>query len=233
MAGRVSESERWRGGTRAWKQAQARDARPSRDPVITLRRREGRLSDHVATIETFIAKHASLIAWRAGLPLAHLASGNREQAVAEFERLAQDEFSAVPRDMFWFTAMCVLAEACALIRDDARARVLYALLLPYKDRNVQVTQAAFWGSAERFLGLLAAGMSSWDVASAHFESAIVKNEASDCPVAAGVVRCDYAEMLLTRRAPSDLDVAVNLLRDTLQRAVAAGMSTLVSDLRHD
>ncbi|MDX6704444.1 MAG: hypothetical protein QOI48_290 [Solirubrobacteraceae bacterium] len=233
MAGRVSESERLAlEAFELGKQAQARDAETVYAiQVIILRRREGLLSDHVSQIEAAIEKHPSLVAWRALLPLAHLAAGRQDEAAAAFQRIAHDEFSAVPRDMFWFTAMCVLAESCAVIGDQARAQLLYEMLSPYKDRNVQVTQAAFLGSAERYLGLLAAGMSRWDVASAHFESAIAKNEAGDCPVAAGVVRRDYAEMMLARRAPGDLDAAVELLRHTLQAAHAAEMSTLASGLR--
>jgi tetratricopeptide (TPR) repeat protein len=233
MEGRVSDSERLaREAFELGKQAQARDAETMYAiQMIALRRRDDLLSDQVATIEAAIEKHPSLVGWRAVLPLAHLAAGNQAEAVAAFERLADREFAAVPRDMFWFTAMCVLAETCALIGDRVRAELLYELLSPYKDRNVQVTQAAFWGSSERFLGLLAAAMSRWDVASAHFESAIAKNEANSSPMAAGVVRRDYAEMLLARRAPGDLDVAAGLLREMLQAADAAGMSVLVSHLR--
>ena len=105
------------------------------------------------------------------------------------------------------------------------------MLLPFKDRNVQVSQAAFWGSAERFLGLLAAATGRFDDAQAHLESAIAKNEAGGCPVAAAVVRRDYAEMLLARRAPGDVETAVALLRAMLEAAVAAGMGVLAARLR--
>ena len=132
--------------------------------------------------------------------------------------------------MFWFTATCVLAETCALLGDRARAEILYETLLPYKDRNVQVAQAAFWGSCERFLGLLAGVLGDWDAASGHFTSAIAKNEASGCPVAAAVVRRDHAQMLLARRAPGDVDMAVALLDEMRRAAEAAGMTVLVAHL---
>jgi tetratricopeptide (TPR) repeat protein len=233
MEGRVDESERLAlEAFELGRQALARDAETVYAmQVMTLRRRENLLSDYVDTIEASIAKHPSLVAWRAVLPLAHLAAGDVPAAVAEFERLAEGGFAALPRDMFWFAAVCMLAEACALIGDRDRATVLYDLLLPYKDRNVQVTQAAFWGSSERFLGLLAASMARWDVARGHFESAIAKNEASGCPMAAGVVRRDYAEMLLRRREDGDLDTALALLHETLRVADAAGVSVLVSHLQ--
>jgi hypothetical protein len=214
------------------RQAQARDAETVYDiQVIALRRREDLLSGYVATIEAAIDKHPSLVAWRAVLPLAHLAAGNVPEAAAAFERMAQDHFAPVPRDMFWFTAVCVLAECCALFGDQERAAELYELILPFRDCNVQVSQAAFWGSSERFLGLLAAATGRWEDAQAHFGSAIAKNEASGCPIAAAVVRRDLAEMLLARRAPGDVEAAVALLDAMLQAATAAGMSVLVERLQ--
>ncbi len=51
----------------------------------------------------------------------------------------------------------VLAQVCALLGDRERARASSTtLLLPYRDRNVMIGIVACWGSAERFLGLLAA-----------------------------------------------------------------------------
>ena len=233
MEGRAAESERLAGEAfELGRQAQARDAETVHAiQVIALRRREERLSDQVSRIEDAIRKYPSLVAWSAVLPLANLAAGNVAEAVAQFERLAHDDFAGLPRDMFWFTAVCVLSEACSYIRDRERAALLYEMLLPYKERNVQVTQAAFWGSAERFLGLLASAMGRWDVAFEHARSAIAKNEASGCPVAAGIVRRDYAEMLLARRAPGDFDTAVGLYREVLQAADAAGMSVVTSRLQ--
>lgn len=213
-------------------QAQARDTETIyRAQLIALRRREERLSDFVSIVQAAVAAHPALLAWRAVLPLAHLASGNFQAAVAEIEWLAHDGFSRVHRDMFWFTTICVLAETCALIRDNERAPVLYEMLLPYQHRNVQVTQAACWGSCERFLGLLAAAMGRWDVASGHFESAIAKNESGGLPGAASLVRRDYAEMLVARGAEGDRDRAVSLLQEPLEAAERAGMEQLSARIR--
>ena len=233
MEGRVADSERLaREAFELGTHAQARDAETVYAiQLVALRRRENRLSDQVATIKAAIEQHPSLIAWRAGLPLAYLAAGRTAEAVAGFEQLAAGDFAAIPRDMFWFTATCVLAETCSVIGDRARAQVLYELLLPHRRRNVQVTQAAFWGSAERFLGLLAATMSRPDLAGEHFAAAIARNEANGCPMAAGVVRRDYAEMLLRRCGPGDLDAAERLLTEMLATAEAAGMSVLVTQIR--
>jgi DNA-binding SARP family transcriptional activator len=178
--------------------------------LIALRRRQERLSDFVSTVRSAVEAHPTLLAWRAVLPLAHVASGDPRAAVAEFEWFAHDGFSRVRRDMFWFTTVCVLAETCALLQDTARAQVLYELLEPFRERNVQVTQAASWGSSERFLGLLAAVREHWDTAEAHFESAIAKNEAGGNAAAASLVRRDLAKMLVARHAEGDLGRAVDV-----------------------
>lgn len=233
MAGRLGDVERLaQESYELGQRAQARDAETVyRAQLIALRRRELRLSDFVSTVQSAVQEHPAIMAWRAVLPLAHLAAGRPDEAREEFEQLAHDDFSGVRRDMFWFTAVCVLAETCALIRDTDRARILYGMLSPYKDRDVQVTQAACWGSSERFLGLLAAAMSRWDAAAGHFESAIAKNASSGNSGAASLVQRDYAEMLAARGAPGDLDRAAALLRETLDAAEAAEMSRLSDFIR--
>ena len=179
MIGQVAEAERLAAeahelGTRA----QARDADTIyAAQLLTLRRREDRLAEYVSTVEEFVERHPALVAWRAVLPLAHMIRGEREEGMAVFEDLARDDFAAVARDMFWFTAVCIVSEACALIGDAARAEVLYGMLAPYRERMVQVTQAACFGSAHRFLGLLAATMGELDTASEHFEAALAINVA--------------------------------------------------------
>jgi hypothetical protein len=98
--------------------------------------------------------------------------------------------------MFWFTATCVLAEACSHLGDALRAQQLHAQLLPYRNRMVQVTQAACFGSAERFLGLLADDPAQAD---AHFETAIARN--ADIPSMLRMTRAHYADVLEARGEP--------------------------------
>ncbi len=109
--------------------------------------------------------------------LALLLAGERERAVAEFERLAAAGFDDVPRDMLWFAALCTLAEGCALIGDHERAAQLYAHLAPYAARNVQIGMITCWGSADRYLGLLAGTLGEHERAVAHLQAALAGNEA--------------------------------------------------------
>ncbi len=233
MVGRVGEAERLAQeahelGTRA----QARDADTIyAAQLLTLRRREDRLAEYVSTVETFVERHPALVAWRAVLPLAHMLRGEREEGLAAFEELARDDFAAIPRDMFWFTAVCIVSEACALIGDAARAEVLYGMLAPYRERMVQVTQAACFGSANRFLGLLAMTAGRVDDAAEHFEDALRINVERGVLPVTPFIRTEYAHMLLARRGPGDVERAHELVTAALAQAEAAGIAMLIARLR--
>lgn len=208
--------------------AHARDTRTLyRAQIIALERRRERLPEFISTVQAAVDEHPTLLAWRAVLPLTRLIAGDPKAAIAEFEWFAHDGFSRVRRDMFWFTAICVLAETCALIaqvrrsgRDRECAQVLYDLIEPFMDRNVVVMQAACWGSSRRFLGLLAATLGRVPEAISHLEMAITNNEACGNPAGAWVVRRDLAKLLSKRRAEGDLDRAADLLREPLRAAKA-------------
>ncbi|MDA0178708.1 protein kinase [Solirubrobacter phytolaccae] len=233
MSGRVTEAERLaREAHELGQRAQARDADTIyAAQLLTLRRREDRLAEYVSTVETYVERHPALVAWRAVLPLAHLLNGERDEAVAVFEELAEDGFAAVPRDMFWFTATCVLGEACSHIGDVERAKELHALLLPYRDRMVQVTQAACFGSAERFLGLLAATFGDVDAASEHFEACLALNADRGVLPLIPFIRVEYAQRLLARGTPEDGVRARELVTTAYREAEAAGIEMLLARLK--
>jgi hypothetical protein len=175
-------------------------------------------------LESSIARNPHLEVHRPALALAQLHAGNREAAAEQFERIARDDFAAFPRDILWFSGMCVAAEVCALLGDTARARILYELLLPYRTRYVVVGMATCLGSAERFLGLLTEG----DVAAAHFESALASNAAAGIVSMVRMVRDDYAGMLDARGAPGDAERAEELRsRNEAEAEAALGVTEIV------
>ena len=122
--------------------AQARDAETIyAAQMLILRRREDALSDYVATIERL--RRAQPGAGRVARDPADGAPDGRRHARRAWRssaELAQDEFAAIPRDMFWFTAIALLGETCALIaRRRARAACSTALLEPHREQLVQIT----------------------------------------------------------------------------------------------
>jgi predicted ATPase len=180
--------------------------------LVSLAYREGTLADWVPLIDAHVADEPHLTAWHALLCLARIRAGDREHAARDFERFAAVGFQ-LPRDYLRFPGIALLAEACALLGDTRRAPALYALLLPHRERNLQVAGSACWGSAERFLGLLAAATSDRDAAAAHFEAALAANTARGLTQMVWMTRADYADTLLAR---GDAEHAARLLRETAE-----------------
>jgi hypothetical protein len=170
--------------------------------VLALLYHEGRLSEHVQDIAGLAEARPHLVIHRPVLCLAQLQSGEREAGRAGFEALAAGGFAAVPRDMLWLTVHCVLAEACALLGDEERARALYRTLLPYRTRFVQVGIVGHWGSVERFLGVLAAALGDAAAARAHLDAAVERNEAAGARHAAALARQTSAALWSPRNRSS-------------------------------
>jgi hypothetical protein len=162
---------------------------------LALGYRQRMLGGFAAMIEASIAENPQLQVNRPALALAHVQAGNRDAATAEFEALAADGFTAFPHDVIWFSTICVLAEVCAGLGDTERAAKLYDLIQPHRGRLVMVGMATCWGSAERYLAMLAAARGDEETARAHAEAALAANEAAGITSMARMVREDFADLL--------------------------------------
>jgi hypothetical protein len=155
--------------------------------------RTGTLGTFAPALAAQIESDPQLVVNLPVLALAHLQAGDRAAATAIFESFAADGFRAIPRDMLWMGAMGVLTHVCHGLGDTARARVLYELLHPFRERHLMIGIVADWGSAERFLGLLAADPAQAD---AHFERALARN--AGIPSMLRMTRADFARVLEAR-----------------------------------
>jgi tetratricopeptide (TPR) repeat protein len=174
----------------------------------------------IEAVEGALEQYPALVAWRAVLPLAYLDGGDPERARELFETFAESDFEIVPRDMFWLTAITVLAEACALLDDAARARTLYAMLTPYAERNVQVGAAVCFGSTLRFMGELCIALRDWDAMRRDFDRALELNRTwGNRPVVA-LTQLEYARGL---RMQGDDERAAELEEEALATAKELGM----------
>jgi tetratricopeptide (TPR) repeat protein len=175
---------------------------------------QGRAGEIRAAIEGFADFSPQLPAFRCGLLWIYCELGRDDDARREFERLAVNDFADIPRDLFWLGCVEMLADACAYLGDEQRAAALYEVLAPYEDHNIVV---GGWGvprgSAHRQLGVLAATLSRFDQAAAHFEAALERDVETGSPYALAKARCDYASMLLRREQPGDRERALALLEE--------------------
>ena len=157
--------------------------------------------------------------------------GRTQEARAEFEHLAQHDFTDLARDSLWMASVSYLADVCTALGDAARAATLYQLLLPYAERTIVVSNAvACYGAAARYLGALAATQAHWEEAAQHFEDALVMNARMDARPWLAHTQYQYASMLLMRDQADDRTKARALLRTALATARELGMRALEARL---
>ncbi len=164
--------------------------------LLSITREQDRAAELEQPARQFVTGSPGVPAWRAALARLLVEVGKVEEARDEFELLAAHDFRDLPQDGNWLTAMTLLGELCFELGDADRAATLYRLLEPFGALNVVIGIAVVCqGSAERFLGLLAAAAGREADARRHFERALLSNEALRAPVCLAHTQLDYARVL--------------------------------------
>lgn len=186
-----------------------------------LRRHQGRLHELAGMFESDEneARYRTYPIWDCLVMRFHDELGRESAARERFERFAGTDFARLPFDEEWLVAMGLLAEQAASLEDDARARTLYDLLVPWADRVATSYSEACTGSVARYLGLLAWTSSRVEEATRHFEDAIVMNERIGARPWLAQTQEDYARMLLE----SDRTLSRGLLEQSAATYAALGM----------
>jgi tetratricopeptide (TPR) repeat protein len=125
--------------------------------------------------------------------------------------------------------MAFVAEAIQFLRDRHRAEHVYRLLLPFRQRNVIISFVACLGSAERYLGLLAATLGRWDDAAHHFEAALAMNARMGARPYIALTSYDYARLMPVDADEAARARAIALAGDALRLAREIGMRRLERD----
>lgn len=195
--------------------------------LAIVRLEQGRLAELETALRGFVEEFSESPVWRAALALLVLELGGREEARAEFERLAVDDFAGLPRNFAWLAGVAMLAQVCAALGDAERAAVLFDLLSPFAGRNVVTADRQCWGSAAYFLGLLARTTGDLDGAERWFERAVDHNARMGATPWLAHTRCDYGALLLTRGRPGDEERGQALVEAASDVARELGMTRLV------
>jgi len=140
-----------------------------------------------------------------------------EDAVEHYELLAAENFTALPRDLAWIFGVSQCAAVAATLRDEAGARVLFDLLVPYASQIVFMN-AGSMGAVVHYLAMLAATFGDYDEADRRFAEAAATHERIGAPTWLARTRLEWARMLLNRAKPGDSDVAYELLQQALATA---------------
>jgi len=144
--------------------------------VLYLRREQSRMAELEDPVREALSTNPDRAAWRAGLALLLNETGRTEQARAEFNILARDDFAWIPRDGDWMVVTALAADLAYALQDGRRAAILYELLEPFADTNVVVGLGAVClGATSRYLGRLALTLGRRQEAVAHLRHAVTAN----------------------------------------------------------
>ena len=157
--------------------------------------------------------------------------GRRDEARAELDVLAADNFAAIPRDNLWLISLALVSAAAFLVGDRDQAEAAYPMLVPFEHRFVTIGQIFCEGSVARVLGEFAAACDRLDDAVTHFELGIARDRAMGNVRSALYGRSELARTLLRRDAPGDADQAAALAAETANEADALGVMSIVRALQ--
>ena len=181
------------------------------------------LGDVVELLRAHAARSPAMPVWRAALAAALAHAGRREEALLEFERLAADDFAALPRDNLWLAAMALLTETAVTLELPEEAVALHEQLAPFAGRNVVLPTVGFLGPVEMWLGILA-GVAGRDAeALEQFAAAGARATGGGARTSAARIAAEEAAVLLRDGGQAALTRAEELLTSAAAGAAQIGL----------
>jgi class 3 adenylate cyclase/tetratricopeptide (TPR) repeat protein len=168
-----------------------------------------------------------LVAWRAMLAGLLADLDRLDEASEQFEALAPNRFSVVPRDPGFPLAIRYLAETCAQLGDTRRAAELLPEVEPYSGQMLIVSLGtSIEGAADRSLGQLYGLVGQIEDAERHFEMAWRLEDAMRFPALAARSRYWHGRLLAQSGNPDKREHGVALLQNTQEVSSQLGMAHL-------
>jgi tetratricopeptide (TPR) repeat protein len=202
--------------------------------LLWLQGREAEIVDvaeEIATSPTLIRAEFSV---RAGAALLAVRAGRAEQARANLDRLAAGGLAALPQSSTWGPGMVAIVEVASELGDADVARQAYDLLLPFADLPIVASVGVVClGSAERSLGIAARTFGQVDLAVEHLERAVEANRRRRNLPALTMAESDLAATLRHRSAPGDVERAITVLTNAIDRAETMDMQRRAEAWRQD
>ncbi len=197
--------------------------------ITQLRLQQGRSSEVLASVDKITERYPNVIPWRCALAHLYIIAGRTESARLEFERIVNTNLDELLQAPSGLISIAYLSEVAFQLKDLERASKLYALMLPYRDLNVETgLGVAAIGSTEHYLGLLATALEHWDAADTHFTRALESNTRMGAWPWVAHTQYSYATMLKGRGHAGDSEKA-RMLRDRcIESARSLGMKDLLA-----
>jgi DNA-binding CsgD family transcriptional regulator/tetratricopeptide (TPR) repeat protein len=200
--------------------------------LFGIRREQGRLAELRPALDLLGDREDGTRVWGPGLVALLAELGVEAEAREELRHMRAGGFAAVPRDSLWLASLSYLTDGCAALGDAESAALLYPELERFGGGNVQIAQlVACYGSADRYLGMLATVLRRWPAAEAHFEYALYLNRRMGAHTWTAHSAFEYGRMLLARRQAGDLERASELLSEAERYAERLGLTALLAKIR--
>ncbi|MEO6029693.1 MAG: AAA family ATPase [Candidatus Binatia bacterium] len=171
-----------------------------------------RLAELDAPFKALARHYPAMPIWRCGLAVVRAEQGLDAWARTLIAPLAAEDFASLPRDGNYIPALTLLAELAHHLGETRWAELLLPLLAPFAARVVMVgPSAACYGSAARYLGLLAETLGRHAEAERYYDDALAMNTGIAARPYVAYTRYDLARLLFARgdgaRAAALLDAA--------------------------
>jgi hypothetical protein len=167
--------------------------------MFFIRREQGRLGELEPLMRMLLEVNPTEAMWGPGLVLLLAEIGMRSEGEALLERLTDDGAAAIPRDMLFPAALCMLAEAAFLLGRPEPVDVIEKELQPWAAGGVPLGgTVSFVGAATRYLGLLAWLSGRLDLAELRFAEALAFSRALESPLWIAHTLADWAGLRIER-----------------------------------
>jgi DNA-binding CsgD family transcriptional regulator len=193
--------------------------------MFSLRREQGRLVELAPVIRVLAGGARERGSWRPGFASVLAELGMEAEASRELDRIAAEGLEPF-RESLWLTSLTYLTDACAAVGHEAVAELVYPELAPHAATNVMIGHlVAYYGAADRYLGMLAATLGEFDRAEEHFEHALTLNETMGARTWLAHTLYEYGRMLI-RRGGASRERAPAILRRGAELASSIGLNAL-------
>jgi tetratricopeptide (TPR) repeat protein len=163
----------------------------------------------------------------------YLQGGKPDQALEVYQRFRGNDFQDIPRDVYWLTAIALVAELSVEFEDGDGQAIIADLLRPHAHQCIIVgTRASlWWGSIAHYLGQVLTPMGELDEADTAFQTASVVHERFGAAPLLARTNLEHARMLVARAGNGDREDAKRLLSEVVPVADELGMSLVLRDAR--
>ena len=193
--------------------------------MFSVRREQGRLSEFAPVVRVLVAgAGGGGGAWRPGLAALLAELGMVDEARHELDRVRREGLDGF-RETLWLGSLTFLADAARAVGDEAIAELVYPELLPLSGVSVMIGHGvALYGSADRYLGMLAATLGRTREAEERFLAAAALERRMGARTWLAHTTYEHGRTLVELGAP---ERAAPLLAEAASLAESIGMPSLL------